>query len=172
MADARTGNSGRVWLRVHVEIQGVDDVHNTVMRTLTSSMLLSLLAWCGIANAQATDKLPLTGTWQYQPRGTSCAEQYYFRSDGTMMVTSGKEVTESTYNLSEKPIGAGFFAFEMQVTQTNGKSDCRGKQTAIGQRTQTYLRFQANGERLVLCRDSNLAACMGPLIRLKGRIGA
>lgn len=141
------------------------------MRILTSSLLLSLLAWSSSANAQANNPPSLAGTWQYQPRGGSCAEQYYFRSDGTMMVTSGKEVTESTYQLSDTAVGAGFYAFEMQVTQTNGKSDCKGNQTPVGQRTQTYLRFQANGERVVLCRDSNLVACMGPLIRLKGRIG-
>lgn len=113
-------------------MQGLGTVgNNTGMRILTSSLLISLLAWGGSASAQATDKPSLTGTWQYQPRGTTCAEQYYFRSDGTMMVTSGKEVTEST-----------------------------------------YLRLQGNGERLILCRDANLATCMGPLIRLKGRIGA
>ena len=142
------------------------------MRILTSSLLLGVLAWCGAANAQSANPPSLTGTWQYQPRGTSCAEQYYFRSDGTMMVTSGKEVTESTYVLADNAVGAGFYGFEMQVTQTNGKSDCRGNQTPVGQRTQTYLRFQANGERVILCKDSNLSACMGPLIRLRGRIGA
>lgn len=154
-------------------MQGLGTVgNNTGMRILTSSLLISLLAWGGSASAQATDKPSLTGTWQYQPRGTTCAEQYYFRSDGTMMVTSGKEVTESTYVLSDKAVGSGFYPFEMRVTQTNGKSDCRGNQTPEGQSTSTYLRFQGNGERLILCRDANLAACMGPLIRLKGRIGA
>lgn len=142
------------------------------MRTVTSSLMLSLLVCSGSGNAQTTDKPSLTGTWQYQPRGTSCAEQYYFRSDGTVMVTSGKEVTESTYILSEKQMGAGFYPFEMQVMHTNGKSDCKGNQTPVGQRTSTYVRFQSQGERLILCRDTNLAACMGPLIRLKGRVGA
>lgn len=142
------------------------------MRTVTSPLLLSVLVWSGIASAQATDKPSLTGTWQYLPRGATCAEQYYFRSDGTVMVTSGKEVTESTYILSEKQMGAGFYPFEMQVMQTNGKADCQGNQTPVGQRTNTYLRFQSQGERLILCRDTNLGACMGPLIRLKGRMGA
>lgn len=141
------------------------------MRTLTPSLLLSLLAVCHVASAQTTEHPLVTGTWQYRPRGTSCTEQYFFRSDGTVMVTSGREVSESTYSLSDVPVGAGFYKFDTQVTQTNGKSDCRGNPTPVGQQTSTYLRFQANGERLVLCRDANLAACMGPLIRLKGRIG-
>lgn len=141
------------------------------MRTLTTSLLLSLLAVCDIAGAQSADQPIVTGTWQYRPRGTSCTEQYFFRSDGTVMVTSGREVSESSYTLSSEAVGAGFYKFDTQVTQTNGKSDCRGNQTPVGQQSSTYLRFQANGERLVLCKQANLAACMGPLIRLKGRIG-
>lgn len=89
-----------------------------------------------------------------------------------MMVTSGREVTESTYTLSDTALGAGFFKFDMQVTQTNGKTDCRGNQTPVGQQSTLYLRVQTNGERMILCRDTNLNACMEPLIRLKGRMGA
>lgn len=141
------------------------------MRSLTTIVSLYVLAMCNTAVAQSADQPVLTGTWQYRPRGTSCTEQYFFRSDGTMMVTSGREVSESTYTLSSESVGAGFYKFDAQVTQTNGKSDCRGNQTPVGQETNGYVRFQANGERLVLCRQANLSACIGPLIRLKGRIG-
>ncbi|MGE5452101.1 MAG: hypothetical protein ACM3VZ_09710 [Acidobacteriota bacterium] len=141
------------------------------MRTFTTSLLLSLLAVCDAASAQSADQPPLTGSWQYRQRGTSCTEQYFFRSDGTVMVTSGREVSESTYTLSDEPVEGGFYKFDSEVTQTNGKSDCQGKRTPVGQQTSSYLRFQANGERLVLCKSPNLSACMGPLIRLKGRIG-
>lgn len=49
-----------------------------------------------------------------------------------MMVTSGKEVTESTYVLSDKTVGSGFYPFEMRVTQTNGKSDSGKKPDTSG----------------------------------------
>lgn len=146
-------------------------MHNQAMRTFTPILALTLLVACSAAGAQSADKPQLSGTWQYRPRGTSCTEQYFFRSDGTVMVTSGREVSESTYQLADQAVGAGFFKFDTQVTQTNGKGDCRGNPTPVGQQSSTYLRFQANGDRLVLCREANLAACMGPLIRLKGRIG-
>lgn len=142
------------------------------MKPIASLLVLGLTLTSVGALAQSTDTPSLNGSWAYQPRGTRCTEQYFFRSDGTLMVTSGHEVSESTYKLAEQPEGAGFYKFEAQVTQTNGRSDCRGHQTPVGQQSSTYLRFQANGERLFLCRDANLRACMGPLVRLKGRLGA
>ncbi|HET8870607.1 MAG TPA: hypothetical protein VFM48_09180 [Aquabacterium sp.] len=119
----------------------------------------------------AADRPTLNGTWQYRARGSSCADQYYFRSDGTLMIQSGHEVTENTYTLAEQPDKSGFYKFDIEVTQTNGKRDCQGNQTPVGRQSGSYLRFQANGDRLILCRQANLTACMGPLIRLKGRIG-
>ncbi len=140
-------------------------------RLLGSLTAIGLAAPTVIAFAD-TPAPSLAGTWQYRPRGLNCTEQYFFRTDGTVMVTSHKEVTESSYALSAEALPGGFYQFDTQVTQTNGNTDCRGNQTPVGLQSKLYLRFQANGERFVLCRNANLSACMGPMIRLKGRIGA
>lgn len=142
-----------------------------MMRSMLGSLIALVLA-APVANASADTAPALAGTWQYRPRGLNCTEQYFFRTDGTVMVTSHKEVTESSYALSAEALPGGFYQFDTQVTQTNGNVDCRGNQTPVGLQSKLYLRFQANGERFVLCRNANLSACMGPMIRLKGRIGA
>lgn len=140
------------------------------MLKLSPLFLAGLMAVCSVASGQSSDKSPLAGTWQYRPRGTSCTEQYYFRNDGTMMVTSGREVSESEYTLSDEPLPSGFYKFSSKVTQTNGKPDCRGNKTPVGQASSSFLKRQGegDGERLILCRAESLQACMGPLVRLKG----
>lgn len=145
--------------------------------TITRPIVLAASLWMAATHAPAqttatSDRPSLKGSWQYRPSETGCAEQYFFRSDGTLMVQSAHEISESTYVLADQPERGGFYKFETQVTQTNGRHDCQGKQTPVGKQSSSYLRFQANGNRLILCREANLSACMGPLVRLKGRIGA
>ncbi len=148
------------------------NVSSLIGRLIGRLIALGLAAHTLAAQAEPAPAPSLAGSWQYRARGQNCTEQYFFRTDGTLMVTSSREVTESSYVLNPEGVAGGFYKFDTQVTQTNGKADCRGNQTPVGQQSHLYLRFQANGERLVLCRDANLSACMGPLIRLKGRIGA
>nr|WP_314545249.1 hypothetical protein [uncultured Massilia sp.] len=143
------------------------------MRTRTVSTaprrLLAGLAFCLLSSAShaATPSAshPLLGIWTLTIPQLACSETYHFRGDGTTLVKSASEVSESEFTITEKPSAKGFYKFVDHVVKDNGKEDCAGAITKPGERATNYIRFHPSGARFVMCRDETMEACIGPFER-------
>ena len=71
---------------------------------LTGAILSSALL-CAPASAQAAPPAdhPILGIWKLSLPDLGCSETYRFRGDGTTLVTSADEVSESEYQIPAKP---------------------------------------------------------------------
>jgi hypothetical protein len=112
---------------------------------------------------------PILGTWIFAVPGTNCHETYYIRPDGRTLVTSGEEVAESVYQIADEPSPKGFFKSTDKTVKDNGKKDCSGVVTPVGQESTNYIRFHPSGDMMIMCRDESLNACFGPLRRDRGQ---
>ena len=69
---------------------------------------------------------PLVGTWTWSLFGGSCTETWQYRSNRTMLGTSGQEVAEKTYEVAPLPDAGGFYKLVETVVRQNDKKDCSG----------------------------------------------
>lgn len=111
---------------------------------------------------------PIIGTWKIELPDGSCHEIYHIRRDGTMVVTSGEEISESEFTISDRPGAEGFYKWVDRVTKDNGKKDCSGNVTNAGHAATNYVLFNPSADQFVICEDDTGNACIGPFIRLKG----
>jgi hypothetical protein len=109
---------------------------------------------------------PLLGIWVLSIPQLGCSETYHFRGDGTTLVKSADEVSESEFTVAERPSVKGFYKLEDRIVKDNGKQDCSGEVMQIGTRATNYLRFHPSGARFVMCRDESMEACIGPFERM------
>ena len=107
---------------------------------------------------------PIVGVWTWTLRNT-CSETYNYRSDGVLNVTSGDEIAESSYTIDAVPRASGFYKLVDKVINTNGKPDCGGEPTPIGEVGTTFIRFDSSGTKIVMCMDESMRQCIGPLAR-------
>lgn len=140
------------------------------MRTLTGLFACLLAATALPSQAAAPSAAhPLLGIWVLAIPQLGCSETYHFRGDGTTLVTSADEVSESEFTVAEKPSAKGFYKLEDKVVKDNGKQDCSGEIMKPGTRATNYLRFHPSGARFVMCRDETMEACIGPFERMPGQ---
>jgi len=111
---------------------------------------------------------PILGGWSFEVPHSTCVETYIYRSNGTTLVTSAREVAESRYHISSRARPSGFFKMEDRIVQGNGRPDCGGGVSRIGSRITRYILFDANLDMMVMCVDESLDRCIGPLRRLPG----
>jgi hypothetical protein len=109
---------------------------------------------------------PRLGIWILALPQLGCSETYHFRGDGTTLVKSAQEISESEFIVAEKPSAKGFYKLEDRIVKDNGKQDCSGEVMQIGTRATNYLRFHPSGARFVMCRDESMEACIGPFERM------
>jgi hypothetical protein len=109
---------------------------------------------------------PLLGIWILSISQLGCSETYHFRGDGTTLVKSAGEVSESEFTVADKPSAKGFYKLEDRIVKDNGKQDCSGEVMQIGTRATNYLRFHPSGARFVMCREESMEACIGPFERM------
>lgn len=134
-----------------------------------------LLAVLGLAVAAAGlaaapgGRHPIVGTWTFRVPDSTCVETYFYRSDGTTLVTSAEEVAETRYEISPKPNAEGFYRMVDTLVKDNGKKDCAGQITEAGQVSTRYVRFDPSGALMLLCADESLRACIGPMVRARGQ---
>jgi hypothetical protein len=143
-----------------------------VMRKLTG--LLILLAAFSHGGARAAGPLPsashpLLGIWKLDLPDIGCSETYHFRADGTSLVFSADEVSESQFQVMDKPSERGFYRLEDRIVKDNGKKDCAGEITKVGTRATNYLRFHPSGALFLMCVDETMRACIGPFERVEGQ---
>ena len=112
---------------------------------------------------------PIVGTWAFMVPDTDCEETYYMRRDGTSLVTSGEEVSESIYQIDDEPSAKGFYKSRDRLVKDNGKMDCSGEVMKVGKEVTNYIRFHPSGDMIIICRDESLEACFGPLHRVQGQ---
>lgn len=139
------------------------------MRPLACAIGLALSALALAAPPRTRADHPFVGAWSFVVPGTSCQETYYVRPGGTVLVTSSEEVLETEYEIDDRPVRGGFFRLTDRVVKGNGRKDCLGQLTPVGQTTTHYVRFDPSGDVMILCRDASTRACIGPLRRVRGQ---
>ena len=112
---------------------------------------------------------PVLGSWTFVVPGTSCEETYHVRPNGTTLVTSAEEVTESVYEIDDTAGPKGLFRMTDEIVKGNGRKDCSGQVTETGQKSTNYIRFDPSGNVMIMCRDETMKACFGPLRRVRGQ---
>lgn len=109
---------------------------------------------------------PLLGIWVLSIPQLGCSETYHFRGDGTTLVTSADEVSESEFTVAAKPSAKGYYKLEDRIVKDNGKRDCSGEIMQVDTRATNYLRFHPSGALFVMCREESMEACIGPFERM------
>jgi hypothetical protein len=127
---------------------------------------------CVLASGTCSAATPpdhlILGTWTLRPANQTCTEVYFFKGDGTALITSAEEVAESAYEISLEPSEAGFYRYTDRITKDNGKKDCAGNVTAPGEGSINFIAFHESGEMFVMCRTESLEHCLGPFLRVHG----
>lgn len=112
---------------------------------------------------------PILGIWRLTLPDGSCSETYRFRGDGTTLVTSAEEVSESEFSIPAKPSAKGFYRLDDRLVKDNGKKDCAGQVMKPGSRVTHYVHFHPSGAMFFMCLAESLDACIGPFRRLSGQ---
>ena len=141
---------------------------NVSMRLPLLAALLVLAAPVAGAQERVAANHPIIGTWRFTVPDGSCAETYRFRADGTSVVTSGEEIAETEFRIAAKPSRKGFYEWVDTIVKDNGKKDCAGQITDVGRKTTTYVQFDPEGKRFIVCQSESHEACFGPLRRIGG----
>jgi hypothetical protein len=128
-----------------------------------------LLGLAGSAPAAAPSAShPLLGIWVLTLPDGSCSETYRYRGDGTTLVTSAEEISESEFVVAAEPSVNGFYKIDEKVVRDNGKKDCAGAVTKVGTRISRFLLFHPQKTQFLMCRDETLNECIGPFVRKEG----
>lgn len=112
---------------------------------------------------------PLLGIWTLRLPARDCTEIYRFRADGTTLVFSAAEVSESAFEVDARPGASGYYKLSDRIIKDNGKPDCGGKITQAGAHSTNYIRFNADRTVFVMCVAESLRACIGPFHRVAGQ---
>ena len=140
--------------------------------TRATAVFLSATALClwspgGQAQTRLpSSKHPILGKWQWTNARNGCTEVYDFRPDGTAPVTSGAEITENTYPVSEAPDASGFYVLTMFTVKDNGGKDCGDDATDnTSMENVIYLLFEPKFTEFIICVEPKVESCFGPLRR-------
>ena len=132
---------------------------------------------CAFSAVQAAELLPplpadssphpLTGSWAWKLPGKACSETLIYRQDGSRSGTSGDEVMQTRYEVSDKPSLLGFYRLAETVTASNGKQDCSGDvHTVSAAPVVRFIQFSPKRDQFIACKEEALKACFGPLKRI------
>ena len=139
------------------------------MRSLTAIVLsLTVLAPFAMAAPPAADH-PILGIWKLTLPDGSCSEIYRFRGDGTTLVTSAEEVSQSEFTIPPRPSAKGFYKLEDRLVKDNGKKDCIGQIMKVGTKATHFVHFHPSGALFLMCAAESLDFCIGPFHRLTGQ---
>ena len=112
---------------------------------------------------------PILGIWRLTLPDGSCSETYRFRGDGTTLVTSADEVSESEFAIPAEPSTKGFYKLEDRIVKDNGKKDCSGAIMKVGTKATNYIQFHPSGALFLMCVNETLDRCIGPFERVPGQ---
>ncbi len=129
---------------------------------------LLLLLGHGACAAPPAANHPIIGVWQLLVADGRCAETYRFRGDGTTLVTSAREVSESEFIIPATPSAKGYYKLEDKIVKDNGKQDCSGEIMKVGTKATHFVLFHPSGEIFLMCASESTDACIGPFERVRG----
>ena len=138
------------------------------MRTSVAVVLFLALFVNGAGAAPPSASHPILGIWKLTLPDGSCSETYRFRGDGTTLVTSAEEISESEFDIPDQPSARGFYKLQDKVVKDNGKPDCSGEITKVGTKATNYIQFHPSGDMFLMCAAEALDMCIGPFERIKG----
>ena len=123
------------------------------------------LACLGASAAPLRADHPLVGTWQINlPNG--CVERMTVLQNGHVLAVSGAETDESEAEIADQPDARGLYRWRDRILSNNGKPDCGGQRTPVGDVSTVYIRMDKSGERYMVCfGDAGADECVGPYIR-------
>ncbi|WP_417069661.1 hypothetical protein [Niveibacterium terrae] len=130
--------------------------------------LLSFLAPAASFAEPLRDDHPLIGEWKLTLPGGACEEIYRIHKDGTMRVSSAEEESESVFRISDRFSANGYFRWDDKVVKSNGKKDCTGEATPVGDEATNYIFLDPSWKMFLLCSEEKLTHCIGPFIKIKG----
>ena len=139
------------------------------MRALTGLVLFLALGAPAACAAPPAPNHPILGIWKLSLPELNCSETYRFRADGTTLVTSADEVSESEFRIHDKPSEKGFYKLEDRIVKDNGKKDCAGAIMKVGTKATNFIRFHPSGVLFLMCADESMNACIGPFERVTGQ---
>ncbi|MBI2726411.1 MAG: hypothetical protein HYX42_09190 [Polaromonas sp.] len=109
---------------------------------------------------------PLAGTWSWTPFNSRCVETFQYRSNNTMLGTSGEAVAEWNYTVTPQANDRGFYEVVETSMRQNGKKDCSGDTIdSAGMVNTRFVQFSPARDQMLVCRTPSLQACFGPLKR-------
>jgi hypothetical protein len=156
-----------------VQGTGLTDFAKECVMRITTGLVLSLaLIVPDVASAAPSPPAashPILGIWKLTLPDGSCSEIYRFRGDGTTLVTSAEEVTESEFAIPDTPSPKGFYRLDDRVVKDNGKKDCVGEVMKPGSKATNYIHFHPSGTLFIMCAAESLDACIGPFRRVQGQ---
>ena len=139
------------------------------MKTTAAALFICFMATSAIASiGEPSAHHPLYGKWAWTYAKNNCTEVYEYRPDNTSIVTSGEEIGESQFTISDKPDLNGFYRMTDVVTKSNGRTGCDGEPdgTPVGDTVTIYIFFHPTKGEMVMCQEPSFNACMGPLQRI------
>lgn len=108
---------------------------------------------------------PIIGKWSITlPNG--CSETYEFHPNDTTDITSGSEVAQSRFTISNKLEKDGFYHMRDETTKNNGGTDCGGSNTPVGDVANLFVYIQPSGDEMYFCFEPSTQKCFGPLRRV------
>ena len=140
------------------------------MRTFIAAGLLLASALASAAPVAPASNHPILGIWELNLPEMGCSETYRFRADGTTLVMSAKEVSESEFRIPDLPSDKGFYKLDDRITKDNGGLDCAGQIMKVGATSTNYVRFNATATVFIMCVAETLdEECIGPFRRVIGQ---
>ena len=139
------------------------------MRAITGLSILLALGVQGAVAAPPAQNHPILGIWRLSLPEIGCSETYHFRGDGTTLVTSADEISESEFRIPDQPSEKGFYKLEDRIVKDNGKKDCAGEVMKVGTKAINFIRFHPSGTLFLMCADESMNACIGPFERVRGQ---
>lgn len=142
------------------------------MKAIFTTLLFCFSATTALANVGdvvgSSSTHRLYGKWAWTYAKNNCTEVYEYRLDNTSVVTSGEEVGESRFTITDKPNMNGFYRMTDVVTKSNGRTGCDGEPggTPVGDEATIYIIFHPTKEEMLICQEPSLNACFGPLRRV------
>lgn len=138
------------------------------MKAILATLIICSTVTTAIANVGNSPTHRLFGKWAWTYSKNSCTEVYDYRPDNTARVTSGEEVAESRFTISDMPDAKGFYRMTDVVTKSNGRTGCDGEAggTPVGHEVTIYILFHSARDEMLVCQEPSLDSCFGPLRRV------
>jgi hypothetical protein len=110
---------------------------------------------------------PLIGSWQVSAVDGTCAESHSFGADGRHKSKSSEEESVGEFDVSVGPSGSGYYRLTDTIVQSNGKTDCTGRTTPVGDVATIFIQFGSDRNSYSMCWSENKGSCFAEARRLE-----